>query len=86
MGQNIESEGQRVGVPHEDLDPQPEDSVFYSVGSKEPQGGFSGGGTPQWGLVGKLGVWGQERAECLGQEKHRQAQHGWGNRGQVGRA
>lgn len=46
VGQNSESEGQRVGVPHEDLDLQPQDSAPCSVGSRKPQEDFSGGGTP----------------------------------------
>lgn len=84
MGQNIESEGQRVGVPHEDLDPQPQDSVPYSAGSREPQEGFRGGGTPLVGSCWEVGCVepGEGRVSGSGDD----VRCGWGKRGRVGRA
>lgn len=35
---------------------KPQESVLYSVDSREPQKDFSGGGTHPVGLVGKLGL------------------------------
>lgn len=76
-----------VGVPHGDLDSQPQDSVPYSVGSREPRM-ISVGESPSqvgscWEVgsgLSRQGVWGEGRRECLGQERPLQAPSGWGNR------
>lgn len=82
-----------VGVLHGDLDSQPQDSVPYSVGTREPRRISVGESTSQVGScwevgsgLSRQGVWGEGRRECLGQERPLQAPRGWGNRSQMGRA